>query len=357
MTQRHPKPPAPEGADAPRPDEGFRDPAMDSYFAGASDAHTPFEGKGDILSLEELEEALQSLAHLPPVKILSEVVRRFGVARFQALFRRLLAPRPPREPRIIDEFGLDERFLEPLLPLARWFHDVYFRVESEGLEHIPATGRALLVANHSGTLPYDASMVVTAVMLKHPAKRHVRPLVEDFIYHVPYLGMFMSRVGAVRACQENAQRLLENDQATLVFPEGVKGIGKLFSKRYRLQRFGRGGAIRLALAARAPIIPVSIVGAEESMPLISKVSWLAKPLGLPYIPITPTLPWLGLAGLVPFPTKWFIDFGPPFDLSAHDPDALVHDRVLLNRLNEDLRGQVHGMIDRRLASRGKRVFA
>ncbi|MCC6621285.1 MAG: acyltransferase family protein [Deltaproteobacteria bacterium] len=352
MTQSSKRPP-PE-TDAPTADEGFRDPAMNQYFAGASDPHTTFEGKSDILSLEEIEEALRGLAHLPVVKLLSELVRRFGLSRFQALFRRLLAP---REARVIDEFGFDEKFLEPLLPIARWFHDVYFRVESDGVEHIPPSGRALIVANHSGTLPYDASMVVTAVMLRHPARRHVRPLVEDFTYHLPYLGMFMSRVGAVRACQENAQRLLENDQATLVFPEGVKGIGKLYSKRYRLQRFGRGGAIRLALATRAPIIPCSIVGAEESMPLISKVSWLAKPLGLPYIPITPTLPWLGLLGLVPFPTKWFIDFGPPFDLSAHDPEALVHDRVLLNRLNEELRGQVQAMIDKRRAARGKRVFS
>lgn len=307
-----------------------------------------FEEKRDILSLEELADALGALVDVPGVKAVAQVVQRFGVERVRALARRLLSS---HEPRVIDDFGFDEAFLRPLEPIAKWFHDRYFRVVATGLENVPAQGRVLLVANHSGTLPYDASMVVAAVRFQHPAERRVRPLVEDFIYHLPFLGMFMSRVGAVRACQENAQRLLENDEATLVFPEGVKGIGKLFSKRYRLQRFGRGGAIRLALAARAPIVPVSIVGAEESMPLLSKVSWLARPLGLPYIPVTPTLPWLGPLGLVPLPTRWYIDFGKPLDLSAHDPDALLHDRVLLNRLNEDLRAEVQAMIDARLAAR------
>jgi len=329
-----------------------RDPAMNRYFA-ASGGDTPFEEKSDVLTLEEIEDALRSLAHLPPVKLVGEILRRFGVGRLQSLVRRLTMSRAPR---VIDEFGFDEKFLEPLERIALWFHDVYFRVESDGLDNVPGAGRVLMVANHSGTLPYDASMVVAAVRFKHPSRRRVRPLVEDFIYHVPFLGMFMSRVGAVRACQENAVRLLESDEATLVFPEGVKGIGKLFTKRYRLQRFGRGGAIRLALAGKAPIVPVSIVGAEESMPLLSKVSWLAKPLGLPYIPITPTLPWLGPLGLVPLPTKWYIDFGEPFDLSDHDPDALARDRVLLNRLNEELRKQVQAMIERRLALRGRKVF-
>ncbi|MFO0751021.1 MAG: lysophospholipid acyltransferase family protein [Myxococcota bacterium] len=334
------------------PADKRRDDATGPLFTEPADGPT-FEGKRDILSLEEIEEALADLAELPPVKLAAALFRRFGVERLKRTVQALMTS---REPRVIDEFGFDQKFLAPLLPILRWFHDKYFRVESRGLEHVPSTGRVLLVANHSGTLPYDATMVVAAMRFQHPAHRVVRPLVEDFIYHVPFLGMFMSRVGAVRACQENAQRLLETDEATLVFPEGVKGIGKLYSKRYRLQRFGRGGAVRLALAAKAPIVPVSIVGAEESMPLLTKVSWLAKPLGLPYIPITPTMPWLGLLGLVPFPTKWFVDFGKPFDLSQHDPAELAQDRVLLNRLNEELRAEVQQMIDLRLAER-RSVFS
>jgi 1-acyl-sn-glycerol-3-phosphate acyltransferase len=332
---------------------GFREPAMDDLFAKMQLDPRTFEEKTDILSLEELAEALAKLKDLPPARAVADLIRGLGLERIKHLIVRLLVS---RRDRVIDEFGLDRAFLEPLLPIAKWIHDHYFRVISTGLEHIPEAGRCLLVANHSGTLPYDAAMVFAAVRFQHPAERVVRALVEDFVYHLPYLGMFMSRVGAVRACQENALRLLENDELALVFPEGVKGIGKLFSKRYRLQRFGRGGAVRLAAASGASIVPVSIVGAEESMPLLGKVSWLAKPLGLPYIPITPTLPWLGLLGLIPLPTRWFIDFGEPLDLSRYDKDALLHDRVLINRLNEDLRHRIQKLVDIRLASR-RSVFA
>jgi len=352
LEQESAEPAAPTAPSASRDDERarrreFRDPQMDVLFDRNPIADRVFESKTDILSLEEVLEALDKVKGLPPLKAAAELFARLGIERLQATFQRKLAS---RKDRIIDEFGLDEAFLTPLEPILKWFHDHYFRVESEGLDHVPESGRCLLVANHSGTLPYDATMVVTAVRWQHPSQRRVRPLVEDFIYHLPFLGMFMSRVGAVRACQENAQRLLENDQATLVFPEGVKGIGKLYSKRYRLQRFGRGGAVRLAAVTGSPMIPVSIVGAEESMPLLSKVSWLARPLGLPYIPITPTLPWFGPLGLIPLPTKWYIDFGEPIP-PPDDPEALIHDRVAMNRLNEDLRHAVQRLIDKRLASR------
>lgn len=357
MTQRHDDnqarplrapPPVDEGwpPRAPRSDE-HRDPQMDRLLDKNPFSDDVFESKSDILSLEEVTDALERVKGLPPIQAFFELVSRLGIARLRRAVERLLAS---RKDRVIDEFGMDEAFLGPLEPIGKWFHDHWFRVESEGMEHIPDTGRCLLVANHSGTLPYDAAMVVVAVRYQHPSQRRVRPLVEDFIYHLPFLGMFMSRVGAVRACQENAQRLLEHDHATLVFPEGVKGIGKLYSKKYRLQRFGRGGAVKLAAATGAPMIPVSIVGAEESMPLLSKVGWLARPLGLPYIPITPTLPWLGPVGLVPLPTKWYIDFGEPIPV-PDDPDALLNDRVALNRLNEELRHAVQRLIDKRLADR------
>jgi 1-acyl-sn-glycerol-3-phosphate acyltransferase len=324
-----------------------RDPQMELLFDKNPISDEVFESKRDYLSLEEVLEALDLVKGLPPMKAAAALVSKLGVERLKLAMQRALAS---RRDRVIDEFGLDEQFLRPLEPIGKWFHDHYFRVESEGLHHIPDTGRCLLVANHSGTLPYDAAMVVVAVRYQHPSQRRVRPLVEDFIYHLPFLGIFMSRVGAVRACQENAQRLLEGDHATLVFPEGVKGIGKLYSKKYRLQRFGRGGAVRLAAATGSPMIPVSIVGAEESMPLLSKVSWLAKPLGLPYIPITPTLPWLGPLGLVPLPTKWYIDFGEPIEL-PEDREALLADRVAMNRLNEELRRAVQRLIDKRLTTR------
>jgi len=354
-----PKPAAP--ALAPVPDADLddalldpehRDPEMNRFADGIRIGTDVFESKREILSLEELREALERLGERPGVREVLAFLRDDVAPRLERLMERVLATRDVRE---IDQFGFEPAFIEPLEGIARWFHDHYFRVESRGLEHIPSEGRVLIVANHSGTLPYDGAMVVTAVREQHPSHRRVRALVEDFIYHLPYLGTLVTRMGAVRACQDNALRLLEHDHATLVFPEGVKGIGKLFKKRYRLQRFGRGGAVKLALKARAPIVPCAIVGAEESMPLLSKVGWLARPLGLPYIPVTPTLPLLGPLGLIPYPTKWTIDFGPPLDLSGYDDDAL-HDRVVVNRLNEQLRSTIDAMIQRRLRERRSVFF-
>ncbi len=310
-----------------------------------------FESRSDIFSLDDLRAALDALGEQPGARDLVRLIRDVGLGSLQALSQRLLVASDEAN---VDEFGTDTALLDRLEPIAKWFHDHYFRVESRGLEHIPETGRGLLVANHSGTLPYDGMMVVTAIRFQHPSARRLRVLVENFMYHLPYLGIFMARVGAVRACQENALRLLQRDNLTLVFPEGVKGVGKLFKKRYRLQRFGRGGAVKLALTSGAPIIPVAIVGAEESMPLMSKVGWLAKPLGLPYIPVTPTLPLLGPLGLIPYPTKWFIDFAEPIDVTQYGPDA-VNDRVLVNRLNEQVRATIQDMVNQRLATR-KSVF-
>jgi len=330
---------------------GHRDPAMSRHVDDFAVSGEVFESRGEIFSLDDLSRLLDALGEAPGVREVAALLQKVGVEQLRRIMRRLLTS---DQVRGVDEFGFEPDFLAPLEPVAKWFHDHYFRVESRGLENVPDEGRVLLVANHSGTLPYDGAMVVAAIRFQHPSRRLVRSLVEDFMYHLPYLGLMMTRLGAVRACQENALRLLESDNATLVFPEGVKGIGKLFRKRYRLQRFGRGGAIRLAIKGRAPIVPVSIVGAEESMPLLSKVGWLARPLGLPYIPVTPTLPWLGPLGLIPYPTKWFIDFGEPIDIASHGPEALS-DRVLINRLNEDLRARIQDQIDARLRER-KSVF-
>lgn len=306
-----------------------------------------WERESDTLSIHQVRGFVERLLAAPGVEPASEILVE-GISRsVKELMRRV---REPRADRAIDKFGFDAEFYERMFPLAQWFHDHYFRVESTGVEHIPEQGRALVVANHSGTLPYDGAMVVTAARLGHPSGRRLRPLVEDFVYHMPYLGRFMALAGAVRACQQNARALLQDDKVVLVFPEGVKGIGKLFRHRYRLQRFGRGGSIRLAMATGAPIIPCAIVGAEESMPLIGRVTWLARPLGLPYIPVTPTLPFLGPVGLIPLPTKWYIDFGEPIDLSAYGPEA-ARDRVLVNRINEMVRKSVQDLIDRRLQRR------
>jgi len=137
-----------------------------------------------------------------------------------------------------------------------------------------------------------------------------------------------------------------------VFPEGVKGIGKLYKNRYRLQRFGRGGFIKLALRTGSPIVPVAIVGAEEAHPMLTKVTWLAKSIGIPYVPITPTFPWLGPLGLVPFPSKWHVVFGEVIDLPAEYGPEAADDRILVNKLAEQVRATIQEMIDRALEKRG-----
>jgi len=164
----------------------------------------------------------------------------------------------------VDEYGLDPVYEKKLRPLFDNLFKLYFRTEVRGIENVPAEGRVLLVANHSGVLPYDGIMVRTAMRLEQAQQREVRWLAEDFVYHLPFVGALMNRIGAVRACQENAERLLKQERCVLVFPEGIKGIGKLYRDRYRLQRFGRGGFIKLAIRAKAPIVPVSIIGAEEA---------------------------------------------------------------------------------------------
>lgn len=254
----------------------------------------------------------------------------------------------------VDDFGFDPIYEQKARSVLEFLYTRYFRVETTGIDHVPSHGRCVLVANHSGTLPLDGVMLKTAVKLEHASPRDVRWLTEDFIYHMPYLGSMMNRLGAVRACQQNAERLLAKEQLVAVFPEGVKGIGKLFSERYRLQRFGRGGFIKLCLRTQTPIVPVAIVGAEETNPLLFRVEYLSKALGLPYIPITPTFPALGPLGLVPAPTKWQIHFGEMIDFSGHGREA-AEDELLVGRLAERVRSTIQGMLDRAVGAR-KSVF-
>ena len=250
----------------------------------------------------------------------------------------------------VDEFGKDPVYEQKVAPLFDFLYERYFRVECEGIAGIPAEGRCLLVANHSGTLPYDGMMIKTAVKREHAQRRDVRWLAEDFLFHFPFLGSFTNRIGAVRACQENAERLLEHESLTAVFPEGVKGIGKLFKKRYQLQRFGRGGFIKLALRTRSPIIPVAVVGAEETNPMLLRIDYLSQALGIPYIPVTPTFPLLGPLGLLPLPTKWKIVFGEPLTLGEYGPEA-AEDEMLVGRLAEQVRGSIQTMLDRAVKQR------
>ena len=249
-----------------------------------------------------------------------------------------------------DDFGLDPSFEQRVKPVVEFLYRSYFRTTVEGIDNVPAEGRCIVVANHSGALPLDGLMLRAALRIEHKQKRDLRWLAEDFVYYLPFAGVFMNRVGAVRACPENAERLLEKESIVGVFPEGVHGIKKLFQERYRLQRFGRGGYIRLCLRMRAPIVPCAIIGAEESSPLLYRLEGLTELLGLPYFPITPTFPFLGPAGLLPAPTKWRMRFGEPINLDNYGPEA-ADDHVLVGRLSERVRSSIQSMLDSGLRER------
>jgi 1-acyl-sn-glycerol-3-phosphate acyltransferase len=252
---------------------------------------------------------------------------------------------------VVDEFGFDPKMADQLGPLLRFLYESYFRVELRGHANLPSTGRALLVANHSGTLPMDAAMLMVGLHTEHEAHRMIRPLVEDFIYHAPVLGTLIRRIGGVRANFANAERLLERGRVAAVFPEGIQGIGKPFRQRYQLQRFGRGGFVKLALRTRSPIIPVAVVGAEEAYPLLYKFRGLARSTGIPFLPVTPTFPLLGPLGLIPLPSKWVIQVGGPIYIHESFGSRDWNNRVLVNKVAEQVRSTIQSMVDETLARR------
>lgn len=250
----------------------------------------------------------------------------------------------------VDDFGMDPAFEEKLRPALEFLFKRYFRTEVEGIRNVPEAGRAVIVANHSGALPLDGLMLRRAIVSRHSTRDDFRWLAEDFSFYLPFLGVAMNRMGAVRACPENAERLLEQEQLVGVFPEGAEGIKKLYRHRYHLQRFGRGGFVRLCLKMGSPIVPTAVVGAEETNPILYRFDNLSKLLGLDYLPITPTFPLLGPFGLVPAPTRWRIVFGEPLDLSGYGPQA-ADDHVLVGRLAEQVRQTINELLETALRRR------
>ena len=204
------------------------------------------------------------------------------------------------------------------------------------MENVPASGGGLVVANHSGTLPVDALMATVALHDDHPAQRRMRLLGADLVFDLPVIGSMSRKMGSTLACNEDAERLLTEGQLVGVFPEGFKGIGKPFRERYTLQRFGRGGFVSAALRTGAPIIPCAIVGAEEIYPMIGNAKTAARLMGLPYFPITPTWPLLGPLGLVPLPSKWYIEFGEPIRTDVFGENA-ADDPMLVFNLTDQVR--------------------
>lgn len=250
----------------------------------------------------------------------------------------------------VDEFGMDEAVLDMLRPFFQFMYHEYFRAEVVGAENIPKDGPALLIANHSGGIAYDGVMINLAVYNTLEEKRYVRFLVDDFGYYLPFLGTFLQRTGGIRACHENAMRLLDHGHLILVFPEGIKGVSKLFDKRYKLERFGRGGYVKLAMRTGVPIIPTAVIGAEEIHPLIWKSEKLGKMFGLPYFPFTPTFPWLGPLGAIPLPTKWKIIFDKPISFSEYYAKDAEKPK-LVEKVSMQIRKRIQDILDTNLKKR------
>ena len=237
----------------------------------------------------------------------------------------------------VDEFGFDEDFTRHFyLPVLRPLYRSWFRVEVRGIENIPAEGGGLVVANHSGTIAMDSLMTQVAVHDEHPSHRHLRMLGADLVFQTPVIGQVARKSGSTLAANPDAERLLSGGELCGVWPEGFKGVGKPFSERYKLQRFGRGGFVSAALRTGAPIIPCSIVGAEEIYPIIGNMKTVARLLGAPYAPITPTWPLLGPLGLIPLPSKWIIEFGSPVETADLGPNA-ADDPMLVFDLTDQVR--------------------
>jgi 1-acyl-sn-glycerol-3-phosphate acyltransferase len=250
-----------------------------------------------------------------------------------------------------DEWGFDEEFAELVEPFFAFLYETWWRVKVVGAERVPTHGRALLTANHAGILPWDATMISVALLREHPLPRYARFLVLNWAFDLPWVSAGMRKVGGVVASPYNALRLLEQDHLVAVFPEGVKGTGKPYSERYRLQRFGRGGFVEIALRTGAPIVPVAVVGSEEIYPKIAELPAVARLIGAPYFPVTPTFPWLGPFGVVPLPSKWRIEFLEPIETASYGPDG-ADDRALVLELSEQVRDRIQQALYTNLVKRG-----
>jgi 1-acyl-sn-glycerol-3-phosphate acyltransferase len=250
----------------------------------------------------------------------------------------------------VDEFGFDPDLTDHVFqPLLRLLYRNWFRTEVFGVEHLPDKGAGLVVGNHSGTIALDAVMLSVAVHDETPAHRHLRLLGADLVFRSPVLSELARKNGATVACNADAERLLGTGELVGVFPEGFKGVGKRYADRYKLQRFGRGGFVSAALRTGTPIIPAAIVGAEETYPMLADLKPLARLLGLPYFPVTPTFPWLGPLGLLPLPSKWLIEFCPPIETAdlvdyADDPMMVFN---LADMVRETIQQTLHKLLARR----------
>jgi len=350
-----------EGDGAELPSEGAREPARASDGASAHDDLADRDLEAEVLPPEVPEEPspsdpLEAMGEARPSGLASALVlarqvagaalqgggtlgRVFGAAR--GLAKAVTTGLGASGSREVDEYGKDPELTLALSPISDFLYERYWRVSVEGAFQLPR-GPAIVVANHSGALPFDGPILSQALLRERPDLPEARWLMEDQIFYAPFFGTVFNRLGAVRACPENALRLLSEGRPVIVFPEGAQGTGKPFSERYQLKRLGRGGFAKLAVRAGVPIVPAAVVGAEEALPLLGKIP--ARALGLPDLPITPG----------PLPAKWSIRFGEPIDTAALGAGA-AEDFKTIQSLVERTREEIEGML-RTLLSERRSVF-
>lgn len=278
------------------------------------------------------------------------MVLQYQINELTALIQRRL-----RGEFTVDDYGMDAELVELVRPFAGFLYRSWWRVTSEGLDLVPADGPALLLANHSGVLPWDSAMIATAMLEEHSAARLVRTLHVPWLTNIPGVAPALAAFGQLQALPENAARLLDEGQLVCAFPEGAQGPGKLFWNRYRLAGFEGAEYIRAALRSGAPIIPVAVIGAEEIYPMFANARPIAHLLNLPYFPLTPLFPWLGLLGMVPLPSKWSIVFDTPIDTSAYGA-AAADDPSIVARLNDEVRARIQALLDERTSTRRSVFF-
>jgi len=249
-----------------------------------------------------------------------------------------------------DRFGLERESLWTAYVLFRALYRHYFRVQSTGLEHVPTTGRAILASNHSGLLPFDGGMIAIDLLERLDPPRSLRSIVDHFAFALPYVGLFMNRTGQVPGTADNFADLIEQEELVLVFPEGTKGIVKPYREKYHLRAFNVG-FVELALEHRAPIVPVSVVGAEEQAPVLFGSKSLGRRLGMPIFPVTPTFPLLGPLGLLPYPSQYFITYGEPLHIYEHYPAQAARDPEVLRRIASSVQERVQALLEEGLARR------
>lgn len=300
-----------------------------------------------------LVATLADLAHHHVEVVTTAIGGATASARVEALARREPSsqptPPPPAPSKTTDvgpdPFGLDLGFRARALPLFRFMFEQYWRVDVSGVEHVPVDGAALVVANHSGAVPADAFMMATA--LEIVARRPLRVLYDKFVDALPLIGPLYRRLGAVSASLPNAEALLQRGELVGLFPEGIAGVEKRCTERYRLRPFKTGTA-RLSLRTGSPVVPVAIVGAEEAYPVVARLYRAGQLVGIPWIPVTPTFPLCGVAGALPLPTKWAMHFGRP--ILPPPPDGRSEDvRVsdLTARIRTAIEDGLHSLLAKR----------